>query len=656
MLLGPVLCDWDLRAGEMRWSASAAELVRRPTAQLSTDPAWWRSHVHPEDLPRLDDAVRKAVGGDSQRWSCRYRVRCADGSCVAVLERGVVLHHEGRPARAIVVVQTLFAPEPDAGEQASLWDRISQSERQFRTFVEFIPQLAWSATADGWIDFYNQRWFDYTGTTLEQMEGWAWVLVHDLSDLHRMLKVWGNALAAGQPWEDEFRLRRGSDGMLRWHLSRAMPLRDATGQIVRWFGTNTDVHDQKLAMEEYSRLLVSEQRARREAEAANHAKDEFLAMISHELRTPLNAVLGWAQLLRSGAVGPGKRDIALEKIEINAQLQARLIEDLLDVSRIIAGKLQVELSPTDIGLPVRRGIDAMKPSADAKRLLLQLHDEAPGVLVLGNAGRLQQVVSNLVHNAVKFTPEGRRVDVHIRRRGDRVAIDVRDEGEGIQPAFLPHLFERFSQADRSSTRKHRGLGLGLSIVRQLVVELHRGDVTVESEGEGKGATFTVHLPVLSTAELEATSTAAAHAVETQEPAPGSAVPLVGIKVLGVDDESSAREVLAEMLLSCGATVTLASSVHEAMRAFKCDRPDVVISDIAMPESDGHALVSKIRALPDPRARHTPVIALTAYASLQDRERAMRMGFDAYLHKPVDPGRLSRLIADTFHRRLTRSLT
>jgi CheY-like chemotaxis protein len=318
------------------------------------------------------------------------------------------------------------------------------------------------------------------------------------------------------------------------------------------------------------------------------------------------------------------------------------VEDLLDASRIIGGKLKVDLCPVDACAAVRAAVETARPAAEAKGVIVELRSSAGPCPVRADAARLQQIVSNLLGNAINFTERGRRVHVSVRCGGARVEIEVRDEGEGIEADFLPHLFSRFTQADRTSTRRHGGLGLGLAIVRQLV-ELHGGEISAHSDGLGKGAAFTVRLPALS--EAEALGAAAPLPAEAEAPA----VPLVGIKVLAVDDEPSAREVLAEVLLSCGATVTLASGVHEALRAFKLDPPDAVVSDIAMPELDGYALVERIRALPAPAAR-TPVIALTAYASLQDRERALRLGFDRHLPKPIEPGPLSRAIADLVRRR------
>jgi hypothetical protein len=631
----PALWEWDLGTGAMWFSAALAGVLGMPVQAFEADSAWWTSQLDPTDAQRRSAVVDAALRGDTSRWRCPCRVRTVAGSWVEVVELGFIAPG-GAHATAVGILRPA-REEQSANSEPSLRSRIEDSDRQFRTFVDFLPQLAWMTDASGWTEFYNRRWYEYTGTTFAQMEGWGWISVHDPHDLPRSLRIFRDALDSGQPWEDEFRLRRSSDGMLRWHLSRAMPLRDARGRIVRWLGTNTDIHDQKLAADESSRRLASEEQLRREAEAASRAKDEFLAVVSHELRTPLNAILGWSRLLAQKTLPPEKLRLGLTKIEANAGLQARLIEELLDVSRIITGKLAVDLEPLVLGDVVACAVESAGPAADEKEIALVFSDSAGGAYVRGNAPRLQQIVSNLLSNALKFTPRGGRVAVDVTRDGEWLAIRVADTGAGIDRELLPRVFERFTQGDSTSTRAHGGLGLGLAIARELA-HLHGGDATADSPGVGGGATFTVRLPVLAAAE--AAASAGPH--HEAQPAPSS---LAGIKVLAVDDEASAREILSEILLSCGATVTLASSVPEALRSFKLDPPDVVVSDLAMPDLDGNALLKRIRALGDPAAARTPVIALTAYASLQDRGRALALGFNRHLAKPVDGAHLAAMIAE-----------
>lgn len=376
---------------------------------------------------------------------------------------------------------------------------------------------------------------------------------------------------------------------------------------------------------------------RREAEAANRAKDEFLAVVSHELRTPLSVILNSTHLLQAG-IPAEKQATVVRRIETNAQLQLKIVTDLLDVSRIIAGKLKIDCAPVKVSALVQRAIEDAMPAALAKGVALSELATTSETQVRGDAARIVQMVGNLLSNAVKFTPPGKSVEVRIHDQPEHVDVGVRDEGVGISPAFLPQLFRRFSQADATTTRKHSGLGLGLSIVRELV-ELHGGTAFANSDGPGLGATFTIRLPKLADQSTVLTPPA-------QKPIDDGAPPvsLTGLRVLVVDDEHDVRATLADMLLSCGAAVTTAGSVREALHVFRLGGIDVVVSDIAMPEQDGYELLARIRALPGP-AGCTPVLALTAYASLSDRERAIAAGFDRYLSKPATVRQLSHAIAE-----------
>lgn len=632
------LWEWDLTTDLVRFSDPVRVMMGLGDASLGSDRAWWLTRIDAADRGRVEETVRAALAGNAERYAVNYCFVGDDGVQRPVAERGFIVRAPGQSARALGV----FRGGSATSDARSLAERVEEKEQQFRTFVESIPQLAWTADANGWIDFYNQRWYDYTGSTFEQMEGWGWVSVHDPLSLPRMLKTWRTSFRTGEPWEDEFLLRRGSDGMLRWHLSRAMPMKDKNGKVVRWFGTNTDVHDQKLAMQEYALLLQREQHARAQAEQANRAKDEFLAVLSHELRTPLGAIVGWTHLLKVQPEMPvDKRLAALERIERNAHVQTKLVEDLLDLSRIIAGKLALELVPVALGALVAAVVEELKQSAVDKKLELHFDDQSSGVHIAADAARLRQSVINLVGNAIKFSSSG-AIEVALRREGDDVVLTVKDEGEGFTAEISARLFQRFQQADSSTTRKHGGLGLGLSIVKELV-ELQGGTVSAESPGPSRGATFTVRFPLLAPGATLMRAKAAA--------VPDMQVSLAGIRVLAVDDQPSARDVLAALLHSCGATVTVVNTVDEALRAFKLDGPDVIISDIGMPGEDGYALVEKIRALPEADQAATPIIALTAYASADHRRQALARGFDSYLAKPVDVAALSRAVAGAARSRL-----
>jgi signal transduction histidine kinase/CheY-like chemotaxis protein len=393
--------------------------------------------------------------------------------------------------------------------------------------------------------------------------------------------------------------------------------------------------EQRRAQEERTRLLA-------EAEEASRTKDEFLATMSHELRTPMTAILGWTHLMRTNAFGEAESAHALEIIERNAHMQTKLIDDLLDISRIITGKLRLEVRPVDFGAVVEAAVEATRPAAEAKSIRIQPLVDPQAGPVSGDADRLQQVVWNLLTNAVKFTPKGGRVQVRLERVDSHVELVVSDSGRGISAEFLPHVFDRFRQADGATTRVHGGLGLGLAIVRQLV-ELHGGTVGVESEGDGMGATFVVQLPLM------AARPAAEEAVRTHPTAGGkisldSPPSLAGLRILVVDDEPDARELLRELLERCGSEVTTAESASAALQAIGRSRPDVLISDIGMPEEDGYALIQKVRAAEASPGERIPAIALTAYARAQDRVRALSAGFNVHVPKPIEPVELIVVVA------------
>ena len=401
------------------------------------------------------------------------------------------------------------------------------------------------------------------------------------------------------------------------------------------------------AEEERERLLVRERAARAEAEEANRLKDEFLATVSHELRTPLNAMLGWLSLLRGGRLDSADSARGLEVVERNAKMQAQLIEDLLDVSRIITGKLRLDVQPVDLTAVIEAAIETVRPSADARGIRLQRVLDSGAGPVSGDAGRLQQVVWNLLSNAIKFTPNEGRVQVRLERLNSHVEISVHDTGQGISRDFLPHVFERFRQFDATTTRSHYGLGLGLAIVRHLV-ELHGGTVQADSPGEGQGATFTVRLPlaVLRQPPADAPPAPPARAtargpVLSLDQAPA----LDGLRVMVVDDEADAREMLAKVLAQRGAEAVPAASVAEAMALLREVTVDVLISDIGLPEEDGYELIRQVRALDAARGRWLPAAALTAYARPEDRRRALLAGYQIHLPKPVEPEELVAVVAN-----------
>ena len=698
-------------------------------------------------------------------------------------------------------------------------EALRRSQLELRALANSMPQLAWIAEQDGTMVWYNQRWYDYTGTSPEQMAGDGWKQVYAPDCLEAMQQRWHESYSRGIPFELEVPIR-SADGEFRWFLTRATPVHGSADEVLRWFGTSTDVDQVKRAQEalrdetavlellnrsgsalastrdlhpllqeitdaatnisgarfgaffyhatdadggslilhtlssgapasfadfnqarasalfgpgmcsegtvrsndmlkdprsdlnpldhgglpgwppvrsylavpvalhngdaigclffghpepdmfterteriiggvaaqaavaidnarlyeasqqaaaERKVLLDSERQARAEAERTSQMKDEFLATLSHELRTPLTAILGWAQVLRRGSRGEDDLHRGLQTIERNARAQAQLIEDLLDMSSITSGKVQLEMVPLAPAAIAAAAIDTVLPAAEAKHIQVERDfDPAPG-MVAGDANRLQQIIWNLLTNALKFTPRGGTVRVGVRRDGEYIAISVEDSGIGIAAGFLDHVFERFRQADATTTRKHGGLGLGLSIVKHLV-EQHGGTVSAASEGEGRGARFTVRLPRKGgRAELPA---AGATSLDTR----GAAQDLSGLQVLVVDDEDDARELIKRILADCNADVLTAATATEALNLLQHARPDLMVSDLGMPEIDGYGLLDRIRALGPARGGDLPAIALTAFARSEDRIKALSSGFLAHISKPVEPNELIAKVA------------
>src|SRR5215813_10338050 len=409
-----------------------------------------------------------------------------------------------------------------------------------------------------------------------------------------------------------------------------------------------EIAERKQAEEERADLLIRERRARAEAELANRTKDEFLATLSHELRTPLSAILGWSHLVRSGKLDQPQMSRAFETIERNARSQSQLIDDLLDVSRIITGKLEIELRQVNLCSVIEASIDALRPSFEAKSIKFDTEIDAGSCVVNGDSNRLQQIFWNLFNNAVKFTQPGGAVRVKLEQIEDQVRVSVVDTGIGISSNFIPYIFDRFRQADGSTTRNHGGLGLGLAIVQHLV-ELHHGTVEVTSEGKEKGATFTVTLPLVPEGEIVKKQD------ESECPADGNgdgdeSKILDGLRVLVVDDEADARELVSEIVTRCGGEVRCSETAADAIEAFREWEPDVLVTDIGMPTEDGYSLIKQVRQLQSNKATKIPALAVTAYVTSEDRNRALSAGFQAHLPKPIEPKALINLIAEATGRK------
>lgn len=430
----------------------------------------------------------------------------------------------------------------------------------------------------------------------------------------------------------------------------AAPIRGEQGEILGAVLVFRDISERKRMEMDQERLLSAAQRAQKEAEQANRLKDEFLATASHELRTPLTAVVGWSRMLRTGKLDAENSARALEAIERNATLQTKLIDDLLDVSRIITGKLTLDRRPIEIAHVVSDAVNTVRPAADAKNIAIETSFYTQAGPVLGDANRLQQVIWNLLSNAVKFTPKNGRIEVALQRVNSEVEISVGDSGEGISSEFLPYVFDRFRQGDGKTTRLHSGLGLGLAIVRQLV-ELHGGTVSAHSDGPGRGSIFKLRLPVLSINNVPDSKSVASDFTLTRARVTDGlnlecSPRLDGLRVLVVEDDPDTRQMLKALLSEYNADVITVPSAAEAIKEIGRRKPDVLVSDLGMPEQDGYELIKKVREMES--ADHTariPALALTAYAKAEDRVRALAGGYQVHLSKPVEPAEFLLVVAN-----------
>jgi len=496
---------------------------------------------------------------------------------------------------------------------------------------DHAPVGLWTAGPDGSRTYFNQKWLAFTGRPLEAEKDNGWTEGIHPDDFERCLGTYLRAVHGRRAFELEYRLRR-FDGEYRWMHDTGVPHYAADGTFVAYVGSAVDITERRRSQDERERLLA-------DAEAASRAKDQFLATLSHELRTPLNAVVGWAHMLRSGKLDPAATERAIETIDRNARAQSQLISDILDISRIVSGKLRLNVRPVDLTPVVEAALDTVRPSADAKGIRLQAILDPSAGPVSGDADRLQQVFWNLLANAIKFTPRNGRVQVRLARINSHVELRVEDTGVGIAPEFLPHVFELFRQRDGSPSRQHGGLGLGLALVKHLV-ELHGGSVECSSPGDSLGAVFSVKLPLM----IVASRADGVHPTAETGAAMPAAPSLEGVSVLVVDDDPDARHLISALLEERGARVRAVGSSAEALASLDHDLPDVLLSDIEMPGQDGYALMRAVRERPAEKGGRVPAAALTAYARTEDRMQALLAGFHLHMPKPVQPAELAAVVA------------
>jgi len=535
-----------------------------------------------------------------------------------------------RPAPVASIVSAVETAVKARARQYQVRDKVrevAQAAEQFEVMANAIPQLAWMADRHGNVFWCNRRWFEYTGTEYAQVQGWDWTCVVPGEVRESLVYRWSRFLQDDVGFEIEIPLV-GADQVQRSFLGQVEPIKDEAGNILRWLATFTDIEEQRRLRVAREAMIEGERHARMEAERAARLKDEFLATLSHELRNPLSSILGWAYLIKKSPNDPQIVSDAGEVIGRSGESLKALVDDLLDLSRISSGKLRLDQSELDIVSLANTVVDGIRPDAESKKIPISSEVIGQSRRLWGDSGRIQQIISNLLSNAVRFTKPGGEIRVVLKFEEDAAYISVADTGEGIEPQFLPYVFDRFRQADASTARKHGGMGIGLSLVKQFA-ELHGGEVSVDSEGPNKGSTFTVKLPYRQSSN--------AHSDSTHDQA--STVDLSNVSVLIVDDDPLVRDLLDRVLLERGASTSTASSAQEALEQLARAVPDVLVSDIGMPHKDGYELIHEVRQ----SGINVPAIALTAFVRKLDKERALEHGFQHHLTKPVELSKLLDLV-------------
>jgi PAS domain S-box-containing protein len=640
--------EWNLKTDEVEWSEGVYELLGLEIGSREAKVENWNDFVLPEDLEPAQAKIQKLIADGHHEFYDEFRLQRPDGAVCWIASQGQIMRGKDNQAERLFGVNyDITARKESELAIKNLNRELNIRIKELQTIFDIAPVgIAVAADANCDVISANPALAAMLGidagdnisvnpanagnVPYKHLKDGRELAPHELP-MQRAVREQKTIL------DDETDILR-ADGKLVTIYSYAAPVVDENGAVVSCIAAHIDVTARKKDERERQRQLDLEQTLRVQAEEANRLKDEFLATVSHELRTPLNSIIGWITMLRDGNLAGDFRERALEAIERGAKSQSQLIEDLLDVSRIISGKLGLKVEPVNIVPVINAAVETVRPAAEAKGIGLHQIINPKIAMISGDADRLQQIIWNLLSNAIKFTPKGGTVEIVLSSTDSQVEILVRDNGRGISPDFLPFVFDRFRQADGSITRHFTGLGLGLAIVRHLV-ELHGGSVQVESAGEGKGAIFTAQLPLMSLPESVDEENFAAAGFHPAYP------PLDGVRILVVDDEDNTRELLKLIFENCRAAVETAASSSEALEKVKASPPRLIVSDIGMPGEDGYTLMQKVRAWEKESGRKStiPAVALTAYARAEDRQQALDAGFQVHISKPIEPFELTQMV-------------
>jgi PAS domain S-box-containing protein len=564
--------------------------------------------IAPEDRDRVRNTFERARSSAENHFYEEFRVATPGGVRWMAGKGAVIAGPNGERLRIVGI-------SLDITERKTVEKALQESERAFRELADSMPQIVWSARPDGSVEYFNRRWYEYTGQTDAVNSREQRLKVVHPDDRDRAQAAWDAAVRSGSPMEIEYRFRDATTEQYRWHLGRAVPIRNERGEVLRWFGTATDIHDQKTL-----------QTTLRDAD---HRKDQFLAMLAHELRNPLSPLMIAADLIASEtSIPPHVREMAEVMTRQTAQLK-RLIDDLLDVSRISTGRLELRRDRMDLRDAIDAALDVSRPLIEAAGHQLQFQSPAEPVVIEGDKARITQVIGNLLINAAKYTPPRGQIHLSVDREGTEIKVAVADNGIGIPQSMLSHVFELFTQVDSSATRSQSGLGIGLTLVKTLV-EMHGGKVVAQSDGAGQGSRFIVCLPALDAPAL---------ASELGQRAEGKTARCH--RVLIIDDNESASYLLGKLLTKLEQEVQVEQSARRALERIHEFQPDIVISDIAMPDVSGHQLAREIRNLQ--LAKQPILVALTGYGQEDDRQASMAAGFDMHVTKPIDIATLRAIL-------------